>query len=316
MGEIKLPLSVPKDKKFLYRQNYELLTNKSGRLFLIAGDQKIEHLNADFFGPGIDPEDQTPEHLFKIAASAPGAVLALPLGLIARYGQDYPQVPYIVKLNGKTNIGVQEKKFSRCFWTVEDIMKLKRQSGLKIVGIGYAVHLGGVNEGKLLAAAAQAVFEAHQNGLTAVLWVYPRGQNIKEEDVNVIAGASGVAACLDADFVKVKYPYGLKDKQMAAEKFRQAVKAADRTKVIAVGGKKRPIKEILADLARQIKISGSAGLAMGRNLHQRSLKEASALTKAISAIIFKNANAKEAYAIYSGRKKNAKPARTKFLGLF
>lgn len=316
MSEMKIPLSVPSDKKSAYRKNYASLTANSDRLFLIAGDQKVEHLNVDFFGPGISPEDATPEHLFKIAAGSRGGVLAAPLGLISRYGADYPKIPYLVKINGKTNLGAEEKNSARCWWPVEEIVKFKKQSGLNIVGIGYTLYLGGQFEAKMLAQAARAIWGAHQNGLTAVLWVYPRGKNIKEEDVRTISGAAGVAACLDADFVKVKYPYGLKDKKAAALKFQEVTAAAGRTKVICVGGQKQPVKEILAYLENQLKFGQTSGLAMGRNMHQRPLAEAVKLAEAIGAIIFRGSSAKEAQDIYANKKKVPKKSTARWLGLF
>jgi fructose-bisphosphate aldolase/6-deoxy-5-ketofructose 1-phosphate synthase len=302
MTNFKIPLTVPGDQKSKYRRNYELATNYTGRLLLLAGDQKVEHLNDDFFGSRIAAADASPEHLFKIATGSKGVLLAAHLGLIARYGQDYPQIPYLVKINGRTNLGPnEEKNSSKCWWKVENIVKFQKQSGLKIVGIGYTLYLGGKYEAKMLAKIAKAFLEAHQNGLIAVLWVYPRGKNIKEEDIHTIAGGAGVAACLNADFVKVKYPYNTKDKKATAKKFQEVTRAAGRTKVICVGGSQRPIKELITELSQQIKISKTAGLAIGRNLHQRPLEEALRLTKALGAIIFKEAELKEALKIYTAK---------------
>ena len=124
--QIKIPLSVPENKKNEYNKNYRSLTNNSGHLLLIAGDQKVEHLNADFVGTGIDPEDRTPEHLFKIAATSHGGVLATHLGFISRYGHEYRSIPYLVKMNGKTNLGNNElKNSSKTWWSVNDIIKFK-----------------------------------------------------------------------------------------------------------------------------------------------------------------------------------------------
>jgi fructose-bisphosphate aldolase/6-deoxy-5-ketofructose 1-phosphate synthase len=314
MSSLKIPASVPSASRSAYRQNYAQLTNNSGRLLLIAGDQKVEHLNDDFVGAGISLEDASPEHLFKIAAASNGGVLATHLGLISRYGHDYRQVPYIVKLNGKTNLGTDEKNSAKLWWTVEDIIDFKQQSGLKIVGIGYTIYLGGATEAKMLAKAARAISEAHQAGLTAIIWVYPRGKNIKEEDIHTIAGAAGVAAALDADFVKIKYPYNLKDQKTTATKYQEAVKAAGRTKVICVGGDKRSVTQLLDSTDKQLKISGTFGLAMGRNLHQRSLEEAAKLARALGAIIFKQKTAKEATAVYNQKTTSSKSSG--FLGLF
>ncbi|MGC8708643.1 MAG: aldolase, partial [Athalassotoga sp.] len=51
--EIKVPLDVPKDKRIEYTKNYEEMTHGIGRLMLFAGDQKVEHLNKDFYGKSI-----------------------------------------------------------------------------------------------------------------------------------------------------------------------------------------------------------------------------------------------------------------------
>ncbi|MFA5000247.1 MAG: aldolase [Patescibacteria group bacterium] len=325
MTNAQIPLSVPSQRRREYKDNYHLLTKGRGRLLLIAGDQKVEHLNDDFFGPGISPEDANPEHLFKIAAESDGGVLATQLGLISRYGRQYRKLPYIVKINAQTNAGEKDKDNGALWWTVDDIVKFKKQSGLRIVGIGYTVYLGGKREPEILATAAKAVYEAHQAGLTAVIWMYPRGKNIKEENIHTIAGGAGVAAALDADFVKIKYPYGTKDKKTTAKKFIEAITAAGRTKVVCVGGGRASAKEFLEEVANQVKISGSSGLAIGRNLHQRPLTEAVRLTKALSAIIFHNSDIKEALKIYNKEKENkkikslikkGKKSGTKFLGLF
>jgi fructose-bisphosphate aldolase/6-deoxy-5-ketofructose 1-phosphate synthase len=315
MTTLKIPLSVPGSQVNEYKKNYRLLTHNHGRLLLLADDQKVEHLNDDFFGKNISPEDNNPEHLFKIAAASGGGVLAAHLGLIARYGRNYRQVPYLIKLNGRTNLGDNETKdSSELWWSISDIIKFKKQTGLKIVGIGYTVYLGGRYEARMLAAVAKAIYEAHQAGLTAVIWMYPRGKNVKEEDIHTIAGGSGVAATLDADFVKVKYPYGLKDKNATAKKFSEVTMAAGQTKVICVGGEKRSIPELLEYLEKQIKIAGTSGLAMGRNLHQRPLKEAVRLAAALGAIIFSDTDAKKALAIYNQETKLKKTSR--FLGIF
>lgn len=317
MPEINTPLTVPAAKKREYQRNYRHLTRASGRLLLIADDQKVEHLNDDFFGPGISAEDNHPEHLFKIAAASAGGVLAAHLGLIARYGRNYKHLPYLVKINGRTNLGpAEEKNSSRPWWNVADVVDFKKQSGLNVVGIGYTIYLGGKFEAELLAEAAQTIWQAHQVGLTAVVWMYPRGKNIKEEDIHTISGGAGVAAALDADFVKIKYPYSLKDKKGAAEKFREATGAAGRTKVICVGGFKRTVRETLEYLELQLKISGTSGLAVGRNLHQRPLAEAARLAAALSAMIFHDKSAKEAWKIYSALDKTPSRPRPKFLGLF
>ena len=69
---IYIPGDVPNGSINEYFINYDVATQGSGRLMLFAGDQKIEHLNGDFYGEGIAEDDNEPEHLFKIADAAEG----------------------------------------------------------------------------------------------------------------------------------------------------------------------------------------------------------------------------------------------------
>ena len=105
----------------------------------------------------------------------------------------------------------------------KNIIDFKKNSKLSIVGIGYTVYLGGKYEAKMLKEAASLINEAHQSGLIAVIWMYPRGKGINEENIHVIAGGAGIAACLDADFVKLKYPYNTNSPKLTAEKYKEVV---------------------------------------------------------------------------------------------
>ncbi|MFH0967798.1 MAG: aldolase, partial [Methanobacteriota archaeon] len=254
---VSVPLDVPKEAKKTYISNFETITHDSGRLMLFAGDQKIEHLNEDFFGDGIHSDDNGPEHLFRIAAKAKIGCFAAQMGLIARYGSDYPDVPYLVKLNSKTNlVGTSQKEpYSGLLTTVEQVVKFKKSSGLNILGIGYTVYLGSEYESEMLKVAADAIFEAHQNGFVTVLWIYPRGKAVKDEkDPHLIAGAAGVAACLGSDFVKVNPPK--KEGSSSVELMKEATKAAGRTKVVCAGGSSVDGAVFLKQLWEQIHIGG------------------------------------------------------------
>ncbi|MDK2987097.1 MAG: fructose-bisphosphate aldolase / 6-deoxy-5-ketofructose 1-phosphate synthase [Methanothermococcus sp.] len=63
--DVVVPLDVPESAKETYIKNYLEITKNTGRLMLFAGDQKIEHLNDDFYGEGISMDDSDPEHLLK-----------------------------------------------------------------------------------------------------------------------------------------------------------------------------------------------------------------------------------------------------------
>ena len=297
------PLDVPKDMQSTFEKNMDIATHGTGRLMLFAGDQKVEHMNSDFYGEGIHADDADGEHLFKIASQARVGVFATQLGLIARYGHDYMNVPYLVKLNSKTNLvkASQMDPRSQSWYSVEDVVKFKEQSGLNILGVGYTVYSGSEYEGEMLHEAAQAVFTAHQHGLFTVLWMYPRGKAVTDEkDPHLVAGAAGVAGCLGSDFTKVNYPKPKEGDRALALK--EAVVAAGRTRLICAGGDSIDVKVFLQTLHDQIHTAGAFGNATGRNIHQKSLDEAVRFANAVSALTYDLVSVDEAHAIYLGGK--------------
>lgn len=299
--DIIVPLDVPREMQEEYIENYLAITRNSGRLMLFAGDQKVEHLNDDFYGEGIHSDDSNPEHLFRIASKGKIGVFATQLGLIARYGMDYPDVPYLVKLNSKTNLvkTSQSDPFSNQWYDVEQVIELRDNTDLEILAVGYTVYLGSEYEAEMLHQAAQIVYNAHRHGLITVLWVYPRGKAVVDEkDPHLIAGATGVAACLGSDFVKVNYPK--KEGFESKEIFKEAILAAGRTKVVCAGGASDDVEAFLKRLHDQIHVSGAAGNATGRNIHQKSLKDAIRMTDAIYAITVEDRSVEEALRIYYG----------------
>ena len=298
MYAVKVPLDVPKEMRDTYIANYNLITGGSGRLMLFAGDQKIEHLNDDFSGAEISEDDGDPEHLFRIASKAKIGVLAAQLGLIVRYAGDYPEVPYLVKLNSKSNlVGVSQKDpVSPQLWTVDQITEIAGEYDLKIAAVGYTIYLGSEDEADMLAEAAQIINEAHFHGLVTVMWIYPRGKAVlNEKDPHLIAGAAGVAACLGSDFVKVNAPK--KEGKSSPEMLKEAVRAAGRTKVVCAGGSTTSEEKFLRELYDQIHIGGASGNATGRNIHQKPFDEAVKFCNAIYAITVEGKGIDEALAI-------------------
>ncbi|MBI5073484.1 hypothetical protein HZA99_06730, partial [Candidatus Woesearchaeota archaeon] len=237
--KVFVPADVPAGMLDVYTKNYLTATKGIGRLFLFAGDQKIEHLNDDFFGPfeeGIIPlDDADPEHLFRIASSAKKhiGVFASQYGLIAKYGRSYSDIPYLVKMNSKSHLvkTKQAEPVSSSLVSFEDVLALQQNSGLNIVGIGYTIYVGSAREDEMFAEAGRLIAASHRNGMLVVLWIYPRGLAVPDEkDPHIIAGAAGVACCLGADFVKVNYCK--REGVLSEEAFKEAVLAAGRTQLI------------------------------------------------------------------------------------
>jgi len=306
-GQVRVPADVPAAMRDHYIDNYLAATQNTGRLMLFACDQKIEHLNEDFFGEGIDPADAEPEHLFRIGSQGVCGVLAGQRGLVASYSADYPDINYLVKMNSKTHLVKtsqdpekhQDDPYSPQLYGIETVADLI-DNGVNVVGVGYTIYIGSEYESNMFAEAGQLVADAHSMGLLVVLWMYPRGVAVaNEKDAHLIAGAAGTAACLGADFVKVNPPKG-DDSQTSAEKLIEASNASGRTGLVCAGGSTVDAETFLRQLWEQIHVGGAVGNATGRNIHQRSLDEAVRLTKAISAITLGDYDVDRALAVFHG----------------
>ncbi|MBU0953410.1 MAG: aldolase [Nanoarchaeota archaeon] len=287
-ADVVVPASVPNEQRETYIKNYLLATRNTGRLMLFAGDQKAEHLNDDFAGEAdigkIPDDDGDPEHLFRIAHQAEIGVFATQFGLIARYGPSYRDIPYLVKMNSKTHLdkGTERDPRSLALASFDDVLRLQK-NGLAVLGIGCTVYPGSEHEAEMLAQAGQLFAKAHEHGMIAVLWSYPRGRGVKnDKDPHLVAGAAGIGAVLGADFVKVKQPKqgDVSDPALLKE----AIRAAGRTKIVCEGGSSTKIDTFLRRLYDQIHVAGVSGNATGRNIHQKSLTDAVRMANAISAI--------------------------------
>jgi class I fructose-bisphosphate aldolase len=303
-----VPADVPDELIETFVDNMDAATCGTGKMNLFACDQKIEHLNDDFYDGGktIPLSSNDPEHLFEIGAKAHAegtiGVLAGQLGLISQYARDYPELPYLVKLNSKSHmVGTSQRDpVSQALWDLDDVAALLH-NGINVVGIGYTVYIGSEYEHEMLTEAATFIRQAHEMGMISVVWMYPRGKAVTDEkDPQLISGAAGVAGCLGADFAKVNYPRAFEG-MTQAESLGIAAQAAGRCGIICSGGGSLPPEEFLARLVDQMKVSGCRGAATGRNIHQKGTEDAVRMTAACKAVICDGAELDEALAIYSGQ---------------
>ncbi len=306
MTKYPIPADVPDELIETYIQNMDAATAGTGMMNLFACDQKIEHLNDDFYDGEnkIPSTSNDPAHLFEIGnichKEGTLGVLAGQLGLISHYARDYPDIPYLVKLNSKSHLVKTDQRdpISQALWDVEDVMSLVH-NGINVVGIGYTIYVGSEYEHEMLSEAAQFIRQAHELGMISVVWMYPRGKAVEDEkDPQLISGAAGVAACIGADFAKVNYPNKFSG-MTRAESLAIASQAAGRTGIICSGGGSLPPDEFLQRLWVQMNTGNCRGAATGRNIHQKDTESAVKMTAACHAIICENATVEHALAIYN-----------------
>ena len=237
---------------------------RNGKGMLLAYDQGFEH------GPSTDFNDKNidPNHILDIAVRGEFTGIVLHKGIAEKYYNG--KVPLIVKLNGKTNLPKGEP-ISTQICSVEQAISL----GAK--GVGYTIYLGSAHESVMLQEFGEIQEEAHEEGLPAIAWIYPRGEAVKNDTApEIIAYAARAGLEIGADAVKIKYTG-------APDTFQWAVKAAGATKVFMSGGPKAPTDETFLSQVKGAMDAGATGLAVGRNVwqHQEPLKMASALKEII-----------------------------------
>src|SRR2546426_11079046 len=237
---------------------------KNGKGMLLAYDQGFEHgPSADFNERNIDPT-----FILDIAIKGGFTGVVLHKGIAEKYYGG--KVPLIVKLNGKSSL-VKGEPISTQVCSVETAVNM----GAK--GVGYTIYLGSAHENIMLQEFGDIQREAHEEGLPAIAWIYPRGEAVKNDTApEIVAYAARAGLEVGADAVKIKYTGD-------PETFRWAVKAAGLARVFMSGGPKAPTDETFLSLVKGAIDAGPSGLAVGRNVwqHNDPLKMAAALKEII-----------------------------------
>jgi fructose-bisphosphate aldolase, class I len=240
---------------------------KNGRSTILAYDQGLEHgPSSDFDNRNVDPS-----FIVEIASKGGFNGLALTKGVAERYYDG--KVPLILKVNGKSSLPKGEP-VARQNCSVEYAVSLGARA------IGYTIYLGSGYESEMFAEFGRVQEEAHERGLAAITWVYPRGAAIQNDtSKEIVAYAARVALELGADAAKIKYTGD-------SQSFAWAVKSAGRSKVFMSGGPKAATDGAFLEQVRGAMDAGATGIAVGRNVwqHPEPLKMADLLRQ----VVFEN----------------------------
>lgn len=247
------------------KQDRMLAFLKDGRSMLLAYDQGLEH------GPSVDFDDRNvdPAMIMVIASKGKFNGVVFQKGVAERYYDG--RVPLILKLNGKTSLPKGEP-ISRQVCSVEQAVSL----GAK--GVGYTIYLGSGLEGEMFAEFGRIQEEAHERGIPAIAWIYPRGAAVQNDtSKEIVAYAARTGLELGADAVKIKYTGD-------PESFSWAVRSAGSVRVFMSGGPKAPTDDDFLLQVRGVIEAGATGLAVGRNVWQN--KEPLVMADKLRKIIF------------------------------
>jgi len=253
----------------------------NGTLLFLPIDQGLEHGPRDFFA---NPASLDPEYQCRLAVAGNYSGIALQIGLASKYIRDYAgQVPFVLKLNGKTDIPPDAAPMSPVHTSVEEAVRLGADA------VGYTLYVGSSLQAEDFRQFGEVRREAERYGMPVIVWSYPRGEAVEakggKDSPYAIEYAARVACELGADIVKVNMPLDPGAKASASPKpynsmsydmveaFGRVVKAAGRTPILLSGGEKTSDEELFQKAESALE-AGATGFIFGRNVWQRSHEEA------------------------------------------
>jgi len=264
----------------------------NGKLLILPIDQGVEHGPLNFFP---NPDSKFPAYQYELAKRGGYSAIALHYGLAAKYLRDYAgDIPLILKINGKTNIPSDDEALSPLTATVEDAVRLGADA------VGYTLFVGTPRQDEDILQLMDVRSECDRYGMPLIVWSYPRGSAINakggRDSFYAVDYAARLAEELGADIVKVNFPKLNPEQDSACPKpyntlkvdeveaFKQVVHSAGRTLVLVSGGSKIGDEDLLNKVRMSFE-AGATGLIFGRNMWQRPLKEALALTEKVKKIM-------------------------------
>jgi predicted phospho-2-dehydro-3-deoxyheptonate aldolase len=161
------------------------------------------------------------------------------------------------------------------------------EEGIQLGADGISIHInvGAEDDARMLEDAGRIVRDCRNWGMPLLAMMYPRGSAIRDPyNVDLLKHVARVGAELGADVVKVYYTG-------SEETFREVVKGCPVPILIAGGPKLNSDMEVLR-MVKGAMNSGARGISIGRNIWQH--KDPTAMTQAISRILFDRAEAEEA----------------------
>jgi class I fructose-bisphosphate aldolase len=243
---------------------------RNGNSLIVAYDHGTEHGPVDFEPM---PKSADPTHVFRVARHDAVTAIALQKGN-AEYYRSWEQennisngAPLLVKLNGNSNLPKRDDYYSPKQCSVKYAVE-----ELDASAVGYTMYAGSVHEDEMWKEFREVQEEARKYGVPVVMWSYPRGKGIDEneeysgqKDPAVVAYGARLGLELGADMVKCKYPG-------TQESWEEVEENVGDMKTVMSGGSKRSDMDFLEDVYSTIEVGGN-GLAVGRNIFQRENPE-------------------------------------------
>ncbi len=272
---------------FKIRMEKMLIQGELGdKALFLACDQGLEH-RSDF----TITDAANPDYIMAIAEKAK-IPLILHKGTYIRYADRHPDIPMVLKLNGKTEMFYDNRDPQGGLdCSVEEALGICPS----LVAVGYSLYVGGQKETEQLTELAEIVREGRYFQIPVIVWAYVRQHNPRKKEEEGkwenVRYAARVAFENGADMVKLYYPENKEGLQKVKE-------YAPGIFCVIAGGAKAETVEIAYKSAHEI-VHILDGMAIGRNIFQ----DPKPINKALGyKAIFEGKSVEQAIGIYNDDK--------------
>src|SRR5580693_1168725 len=271
----------------------------TGYLSILPVDQGVEHSAGASFAP--NPIYFDPENIVKLAIEGGANAVASTLGVLGAVARKYAhKIPFVLKLNHNEFLSYPNTYDETLFASV------KQAYDMGAVAVGATIYFGSAESRRQIWEVSQAFQQAHELGMTTILWCYTRNAafKTKEKDYHVSADLTGQAnhlgVTIEADIIKQKLPennggfkalntggssYGKLDEKIYTEltsdhpidlcRYQVANCYMGRSGLINSGGESKGAGDLANAVTTAVinKRAGGMGLISGRKAFQRTMKE-------------------------------------------
>lgn len=281
----------------------------TGYLSILPVDQGIEHSAGASFAP--NPIYFDPENIIKLAMEGGCNAVASTFGVLGIISRKYAhKIPMMVKINHNEFISYPNKFDQVMFGKIKDAWNMGATS------VGATIYWGSDNSTRQLQEVAMAFEQAHELGMSTVLWCYLRNNAFKVDGIDyhtasdLTSQANHLGVTLQADIIKQKLPTNnggylatkhgktsplVYDKLTTSHpidlaRYQVANCYMGRVGLINSGGESKGASDMEEAVTTAVinKRAGGMGLISGRKAFQRPIKEGIELLNSIQDVYLDN----------------------------
>lgn len=277
----------------------------TGYVSIFPVDQGVEHSAGASFAP--NPLFFDPENIVKMAYEGGCNGVASTLGVLSLVARKWAhKIPFVLKLNHNEFLSYPNQ-FDQTMYA-----SVKQAYDMGAVAVGATVYFGAEESRRQILEVSEAFEQAHELGMTTILWCYTRNSAFKVNGVDyhtstdLSSQANHLGATIKADILKQKLPtnnggylatqHGKTHKKVYEElttdnpidlcRYQVLNGYAGKIGLINSGGESKGASD-LSDAVRTAVINkraGGMGLIAGRKAFQRPFKEGVQLLQAIQDV--------------------------------